>query len=159
MNERWGTPIQVPMAIIYQESRFRADAEQPMKYFLGFIPIGRVSSAYGYSQVQDGTWRDYQQETGHYGAKRDDFADAIDFIGWYTYKTYQINKVSKWNARDQYLNYHEGWGGYRRGTYKHKRWLIRVADKVGRRASRYGAQFHECKNELNHGWLYRLFFE
>lgn len=158
MNERWGTPAQVPMAIIYQESHFKHDARQPMRYFLGFIPTGRVSSAYGYSQAQDGTWQDYQHETGHSGARRDDFADAIDFVGWYVYKTQQINSVSKWDAYNQYLNYHEGWGGYQRGSYQKKDWLLRVAQQVQERSSRYRAQFQSCKDELNHGWLYRLLF-
>ncbi|MFM2483097.1 hypothetical protein [Celerinatantimonas sp. YJH-8] len=158
MNERWGTPIQVPMAIMYQESGFKHNAKQPMRYFLGIIPTGRVSSAYGYSQAQDDTWRDYQRETGHRGAERDDFDDAIDFIGWYVFKTNQLNGISKWDAYKQYLNYHEGWGGYQRGTYRDKKWLLRVAQQVNQRASRYRAQFHECKDELNHGWLYRLLF-
>ncbi|MFM2485786.1 transglycosylase SLT domain-containing protein [Celerinatantimonas yamalensis] len=158
MHERWGTPVQVPMAFIYQESRFRAKAIQPMNYFLGFIPTGRKTSAYGYAQAQDDAWHDYQRETGRYNAERDDFSDAIDFIGWFTYKTYEINGVSKWDAKDQYLNYHEGWGGYRRGTYKKKTWLIHVAQQVDKRARRYGAQYRQCKDELNHGWLYRLFF-
>lgn len=158
MHKRWGTPVQVPMAFIFQESRFHYDAEQPMEYFLGFIPIGRKSSAYGYAQAQDSTWADYKRATHHYGAERDDFADAIDFIGWYTNKTYLINGVSKWDAKDQYLNYHEGWGGYRRGTYKHKSWLLRVAKQVDKRARRYGAQYRRCKKELDHGWLYRLLF-
>ncbi|MGY2437034.1 transglycosylase SLT domain-containing protein, partial [Escherichia coli] len=47
MNEKWGTPVQVVMAMMYQESSFVHDAQPPMGYFL-FIPTGRASSAYGY---------------------------------------------------------------------------------------------------------------
>ncbi len=53
MEEEWGTPINVAMAIIKQESSFRHDARPPKDYVLGFIPWGRVSSAYGYAQAQD----------------------------------------------------------------------------------------------------------
>ena len=53
---RWGAPVEVQMAIIWKESNFRAEARPRKKYALGFIPWGRVSSAYGYAQAIDGTW-------------------------------------------------------------------------------------------------------
>ena len=143
MTKKWGTPPQVPMAMMYQESSFRYDAQPPMRYFL-FIPLGRPSSAYGFAQVKDETWADYQRETGNRWADRDDFADAIDFMGWYTAKAQKVNGVSKWDAYRQYLNYHEGWGGYRRGTYKQKAWLMRTAQKVEARSRRYAAQYRQC---------------
>ena len=55
--EKWGVPIHVSMAIMYQESRFVADAQPPRPWLLGIIPWFRDSSAYGYAQAQDGTWR------------------------------------------------------------------------------------------------------
>ena len=48
------------------------------------------------------------------------------------------------DAYDQYLSYHEGWTGYRRGTYKSKPWLMRVARIVQARASRFAAQYRYC---------------
>ena len=51
-KDRWGVPIHVPMSIMYQESSFRHDAQPPRDYLFGFIPWGRVSSAYGYSQAK-----------------------------------------------------------------------------------------------------------
>lgn len=39
--EKWGVPVHVQLAIIYQESRFRADAKAPKDTLLGFIPWGR----------------------------------------------------------------------------------------------------------------------
>jgi hypothetical protein len=153
MTERWGTPIQVVMAMMYQESSFVHDAKPPMEYFL-FIPIGRASSAYGYAQVKDETWAQYQEETGNGWSDRDEFEDAIDFMGWYTAKAQRVNGVSKWDAYRQYLNYHEGWGGYRRGTYRSKAWLMSVARRVEARAQRYGAQYRQCKNRLpSGGWF------
>lgn len=82
----------------------------------------------------------------------------MDFMGWFIYKTNKINGVSKWDARAQYLNYHEGWGGYRRGTYKSKAWLVKVAAKVDDRAKRYAAQYKTCQEDLDSSWLWRLFF-
>jgi len=152
-TERWGTPMHVSMAMMYQESSFREDARPPMQYFLWIIPIGRASTAYGYAQVKDETWEDYQNETDNGWADRDDFADAIDFMGWYTNKSQQLNGVSKWDAYNQYLNYHEGWGGFRRGTYLQKSWLPPVARKVEARSKRYAMQLHGCKDELSSSWF------
>jgi len=60
MNEEYGVPIHVPMAMMYQESSFKAQAQPPKDYILfGLIPWGRVSSAYGYSQAKTMTWEDY----------------------------------------------------------------------------------------------------
>ena len=158
MRERWGVPIHVPMSMMYQESSFKAGALPPRDYVLGFIPWGRVSSAYGYSQAKTMTWEDYVRETDNSGADRDDFEDAIDFMGWFIFKTQKINKVSKWDAYNQYLNYHEGWGGFKRKSYKKKAWLSKVARKVDNRAKRYGGQLKSCEEELDHGWLWRLFY-
>ncbi|RUO79038.1 hypothetical protein [Pseudidiomarina taiwanensis] len=158
MREKWGVPIQVPMAIMYQESSFKHDAKPPKDYILWVIPWGRVSSAYGYSQAKTLTWEDYQRETGNSWASRDDFEDAIDFMGWFISKTHQVNGVSKWDAYAQYLNYHEGWGGYRRQTYRDKQWLMTTAGRVKERASRYGSQLRSCEEELQRGWLSRLLF-
>ena len=110
-RDKWGVPIHVPMAMMYQESSFRHDALPPRDYvFFGLVPWGRVSSAYGYSQAKTPTWADYMRETDNSGANRDDFEDAIDFMGWFIYKSQKVNGISKWDAYAQYLNYHEGWG-------------------------------------------------
>ncbi|WP_404395178.1 transglycosylase SLT domain-containing protein [Pseudoalteromonas phenolica] len=156
-QDKWGSPKHVLMAMMYQESSFKHDAAPPMEYFLGFIPIGRASSAYGYSQAKTPTWQDYIRETGNSGADRDDFEDAIDFMAWFVNKTHKVNGISKWDAYAQYLNYHEGWGGYKRGTYRKKKWLMAVANKVKHRAGRYGAQLKKCEADLDKSWFERLF--
>ena len=157
MREKWGVPIHVPMAMMYQESSFRHDALPPRDYILfGLIPWGRVSTAYGYSQAKTMTWDDYKRETGRMFASREDFDDAIDFMGWFITKTHTINKVSKWDANIQYLNYHEGWGGYKRKSYRKKQWLVGVAKKVGARAKRYSAQLKTCEADLSKNWFMRL---
>jgi len=55
-ERRWSVPVPVQMAIIHAESRFDGDARTPHQYALGVIPLGRQSSAFGYSQALDGTW-------------------------------------------------------------------------------------------------------
>ncbi|MCO4320124.1 hypothetical protein [Aliidiomarina quisquiliarum] len=158
MNKEWGVPIHVPMAMMYQESSFKARAQPPKRYLLGFIPWGRVSDAYGYAQAKTMTWDDYVRETGKRRARRDNYNDAIDFMGWFITKSHQVNGVSKWDAYAQYLNYHEGWGGYKRRTYLQKQWLVQVARRVDDRSNTYAQQLKGCEKKLNRGWLRRLLF-
>ena len=145
----WGTPIYVLMAIMHQESRFVADAQPDRDWLLGFIPLPRKSSAYGYAQAQDPAWNDYMKQTGSWGADRDDFEDAIDFIGWYTDGSQKRLKISKWDTYSQYLAYHEGRGGYSRKTFNKKPWLLGVAKKVTRRAVTYNNQLKNCQSRLD----------
>lgn len=147
-KEEWGTPIWVMMAIIHQESRFVRDARPARDWFL-FIPLPRRSSAYGYAQAQDPAWEEYIKATNNRGHDRDDFEDAIDFVGWYTHVSQRKLGVSKWDAYGQYLAYHEGRGGYQRGSYNGKPWLKKVAGKVKSRAATYNAQLKTCKAELD----------
>ncbi len=153
--EKWGVPIHLQMAFVYQESRFVADAQPPREWLLGIIPWFRPSSAYGYPQAKDSTWDWYQDKTGNWGADRDDFADATDFIGWYCTISNKKLGISKWDAKKQYLAYHEGHGGYQRGTYHNKPWLINVSNKVSARAKKYRAQLAACREELeSSGWFF-----
>ena len=144
VEQKWGVPVHVMMATIHQESKFIKNAKTPRKYFMGLIPRGRVSTAYGYAQALDGTWNEYRNSTGRRWAQRDDIRDAADFIGWYMTNSKRRNGVALSDARNQYLNYHEGQSGYARGTHKRKRWLIAVADKVAQRSARYRSQLRGC---------------
>lgn len=144
-ERRWGVPIHVQMATIHQESKFIGDARTPHQYALGIIPVGRQSSAFGYSQALDGTWEEYQQETGNRRAKRDNINDATDFMGWYMDGSTRRLGISKWDASGQYLAYHEGRSGFARGSYRSKGWLVGVAANVQARAQMYHAQLSACR--------------
>ncbi|NNU79177.1 lytic transglycosylase [Halovulum dunhuangense] len=143
-EKRWGVPVNVQLATFYQESSFRPKARTPRRYFLGFIPAGRVSTAYGYAQAIDGTWEWYQRDTGKRRAKRDRFADASDFMGWYMARTTQTAGVHPHDAYNQYLAYHEGHSGFQRGSYNRKPWLQNTAARVQSRANTYAAQLASC---------------
>ena len=144
-ERRWNVPVHVQMATLYQESKFIADARTPFRWAIGVIPMGRQSSAYGYAQALDGTWEQYQQETGNRRAKRDDIRDAADFMGWYMNTSLRRNGVALNDARGQYLNYHEGHTGYSRGTYQSKAWLMRIAGEVDARSNAYASQLRSCR--------------
>ncbi len=152
---RWGTPVHVQMAIIYQESAFEHDARPPRGRLLGIVPWKRPSDAFGYAQALDSTWDRYREETGRRFADRDDFADAIDFVGWYTDLAQRTAGISKWDPYNQYLAYHEGPTGWRRGSYRGKRWLTDTARRVDGRAREWGAQLRRCEADLDRGgWLF-----
>ena len=143
-QRKWGIPVNVQMATIYQESKFIGNARTPYRFALGIIPMGRQSSAYGYSQALDATWDEYRADTGKRGARRDRIGDATDFIGWYMAESSEELGLSKLDAKNQYLAYHEGRAGFARRSYRSKTWLRRIANQVGARADLYGEQLATC---------------
>ena len=144
-ERKWGIPVPVQMATIHQESKFIGNARTPHKFALGVIPMGRQSSAYGYSQALDGTWEEYQDDQRRGKARRDRISDATDFMGWYMNDSAERLGISKGDATKQYLAYHEGRTGFANQSYLGKPWLVEVADNVGARASLYAVQLDACR--------------
>ena len=147
-ESRWGAPIWVQMAIIWRESAFRKDIRPSRRYFLGIVPLGRPSTSRGFTQAVDGTWDWYIDSTGNRGADRDDFADSSDFVGWYVHRTNRSNGIPKSDAYRNYLAYHEGHGGYRKGTYRKKPAVRKAAAEVESMAQRYRRQLDRCESRL-----------
>jgi len=145
VERRYGVPVPSLMAIIYQESKFIGDNRPPHRYALGVIPVGRQSSALGYSQALDGTWEEYQDEKGGRRASREDIRDATDFMGWYMTQTVEETGVPITDTRNQYLAYHDGRTGFLRGTWRSKSWLVRIAGEVESRAAMYDQQLRSCR--------------
>ena len=143
-QRKWGVPISVQMAVMYQESKFIGNARTPHQYALGVIPLGRQSSAYGYAQALDSTWDDYRKNENRRSARRDNIRDATDFMGWYIDGSTAALGIAKTDAESQYLAYHEGRTGYLNQSYKAKGWLMDVAQKVGGRAAIYRSQLATC---------------
>lgn len=156
-EKRWGVPVSVSLAFIYQESSFRSRAKPARSKILWIIPGPRPSNAYGYAQALDSTWADYQESTGNRRARRSNFGDAVDFIGWYNANSYRRNNIAHHDAYNLYLAYHEGNTGFARRSYADKQWLIDTAARVQNNADRYQAQIDECAEELGKNWLQRLF--
>ena len=128
VEQQWGTPIHIQLAIIKMESDFDWLAKPPRQKLFKIIPFKRPSSSFGYSQAVKGTWEQYKNETGNKLASRARFKDSVDFIGWYTNKTKSILKISLNDAFKQYVAYHEGWGNYK--YYKKNKKVIGLAKKV-----------------------------
>lgn len=147
-EEKWGTPIATQMAFIQQESSFRSHIKPPRRKILGFIPGPRPSSAKGYAQAQDPVWGEYRDQAGSLFARRTHMKHATDFIGWYNTRTQAQTGISLSNPEHLYLAYHEGAGGYQRGTYQSKPFVQKAARQVASRASRYSAQLSRCEREF-----------
>lgn len=143
-ERRWGVPRAVLLATIRVESGFDGKAKPPRKKILGFFPGKRPSSAFGYAQALDGTWDRYRKETGNWGAKRNDFDDAVDFVGWHHRLSHEKNGVALNDTYNLYLNYYLGHAGYRRGKYRGDAGLARTAQKATNMALSYNQQMGQC---------------
>jgi len=142
-KQRWNADPSTVMAIIRQESSFDSKAAPEREKVLGFIPWKRPTTARGYSQAIEGTWEQYQKETGKNRANRSNFDSSVDFIGWYLSKASSV-RIRNYEVDKLYIAYHEGYGGYKRKSYKDKDWLLDVAKKVKYNAVRYERQLKTC---------------
>ena len=146
VEQKWGTPIYIQLAIIKMESDFDWLAKPPRQKIFKIIPFKRPSSSLGYSQAVKGTWEQYKKETGNKLATRIRFKDSVDFIGWYTNKTEKILKISKKDVFRQYLAYHEGWGNFK--NYKENTKVIKLAKKVEKQSKIYKKQLKDCSESV-----------
>ncbi len=137
---KWGIPVELMMAIIRHESSFRSQAR----------PIDkngkRLSSAYGYSQAIDGTWKIYQRENNKPKADRTQFSDAIDFVGWYSSKSIAKGQdISPFDVNALYVFYHDGWGALPEdGSRELKPEVLKVAAKIYKQTLLYHRQLKKC---------------
>lgn len=153
-ENKWGTPIATQMAFVQRESSFRSHVRPPRNRLFGIIPTSRPSSSYGYAQAQDPVWSEYRQDAGRLTARRTHMKYATDFIGWYNRRSHIQAGISLQNAEHLYLAYHEGQGGYRRGTWRNKPQVQRAAREVSALSTRYAQQLAQCEAEFRcrHFW-------
>ncbi len=143
-QKRWGTPVPILMAFVHRESHYVADAKPPRRKLLGLVPWKRLSSAYGYAQATDEAWRDYREDSRRWFPDRDDFGDAMDFIGWYNHRSHRKLGIAKTDAYHLYLAYYTGPTGYRKGVWKRSPTIQGYARKVADQANRYSTQLRRC---------------
>lgn len=138
-------PVHVLMATIRMESGFDGRARPPRKKILGFIPGKRKSTAYGYSQALNGTWTEYRLQSGNRTGRRSNFADAVDFVGWYHDKSARTLGIARHDAYNLYLAYYSGHAGYRRGSWRNNASIQNYARRTAAMADRYAMQMHSCR--------------
>ena len=147
VEQKWGTPIYIQLAIIKMESDFDWLAKPARQKIFKVIPYKRPSSSFGYSQAVKGTWEQYKKETNSPLATRARFKDSVDFIGWYIHKTNKILKISKKDPYKQYLAYYKGWGDYK--NYSKDKKAIIYAKSVKDMANKYRKQLTLCEKNLD----------
>ena len=151
-EKRWGSSVPVMMSIMYQESQFKHNARTPRTKILWIFPGPRMSDAYGYPQAKNAVWGEYQDQGGGSFSRRDNFGDAIDFIGWYNKQSQKRSNIGLNDSYNLYLAYHDGHGGYNRGTYRSKSWLMNTARKVEDRTRQYENQLQRCEERFKGSW-------
>ena len=143
-EKQWDIDKTILMAVIKQESSFVRSARPPRTKILGIIPWKRPTTAYGYAQAIDETWRDYKDRNELPRANRTNFRDAIDFVGWYLDMAATSTNVPRDDAKNLYLTYHEGVTGYLEGNWRNKKLLLVAATKVSETSSVYKTQLENC---------------
>ncbi len=144
-SNKWNVSSGMQLAFILTESNFRPRAKTSRKYAFGIFPTGRLSSAFGYAQVIDSTWEWYQQSSGNRFSSRTNFADSVDFIGWYAKQTNLKLGIPYSDVYNQYLAYHQGHRGYSKKLYKNKPALLDAAKTTARNAKIFNRQLKNCR--------------
>lgn len=144
VEKEFGVSVPILMATIRTESGYRARVRPPRTKLLGFIPWTRPSDAYGYAQALSSTWQEYQQATGRPGADRNDFGDAVHFVGWYHHRSHRRVGIPLDDAYSLYLAYYLGTTGYERQAWKNRPGVRKAAQRMARRANKYERQIRNC---------------
>nr|WP_246160483.1 transglycosylase SLT domain-containing protein [Aureimonas fodinaquatilis] len=144
-QREFGVPVPVLMATIQAESNFEQHARPARTKLMGFIPWKRRSTAYGYAQALDGTWREYQKATSRPFASRSNFSDAVHFVGWYHNNSNRRNGIARNDTYRLYLAYYHGHAGYARGNWRNNTRIQQAAQRTARMSDRYAAQLQNCR--------------
>lgn len=154
VQKKWGAPVPVPMAMMYQESSFKHDAVPPRYYFLGFIPGPRQFRL----RLRPGQGRDLgrlQERCGRLGfqprrlRRRAGFHGLVHEQDPAHQRRVQVRRL--WPIPEL----PRGWTGYRNRSYDRKAWLKTVSQKVQARAQKFAAQYKSCESDLTRGgWFW-----
>lgn len=149
-----GIPIWMQLSFVHMESKFDPHAV-PVKERRHGRVIKTWSSAKGYAQALNASWKEYTKARPSWWRSRHYYTDSVDFMGWYLHRCHRDAGISKVDPYNMYLCYHEGITGYKKGSYKKKKAIIEYAKKTDALARRYYAQLRQCETELRwkHGYF------
>ncbi|ASG68310.1 lipoprotein [Francisella halioticida] len=138
VNKKYNISPAFTLAVIHQESKFHANAKN------------RHSSAFGYAQALDGTWKIFQK-TVKPNAKRNDFNDSVEFVDWYMSQLTHNLHLKTSNSFNLYLAYLLGEGGYKNyinNSYQNSNSIQKkeaIAAKVRLKTQVYNLELKDCK--------------
>ena len=148
-SKKWGVPISSILAVINMESGFKRFAKPKRTKIFKIIPYRRPSSSFGFSQAIKNSWELYRKENNKPLALRTSMKSSSDFVGWYFYKSNQINNIPLNDIFLNYINYYLGWSNYKNKTYRTDQKAILLAKKVQQQADKYRLQLKKCQKKLN----------
>ncbi|GAB4223233.1 MAG: transglycosylase SLT domain-containing protein [Francisella sp.] len=137
VHEKYKVEPEFIMALIYQESRFDAKAKS------------KHSTAYGYAQVINKTWKHFQEDVKA-NAKRDNFDDSAEFVGWYVSQLANKLKIKMTDYSNLYMAYMLGATGFKRyknGTFKNTEKIEKdkkITLKLKGYTKEYKSQLKQC---------------
>lgn len=136
VETRWGVSPGAVLAVIDQESRFRADAR-------GAGASGaNPTRNFGYAQANIRTWNAFLRGAGWQGSSsRTDFEASAHFVGWHFAVLGRRNGLAVTDVAGNYLVYKLGEGGYRRGAPGSAR---RLAATIAGRAAAHDRALADC---------------
>ncbi len=136
VEARWGVSPGAVLAVIDQESRFRADAR-------GAGASGaNPTRNFGYAQANIRTWNAFLRGANWQGSSsRTDFEASAHFVGWHFAVLGRRNGLALTDVAGNYLVYKMGEGGYRRGAPASAR---RLAATIANRAAAHDRALAEC---------------
>ena len=136
VEARWGVSPGAVLAVIDQESRFRADARGQGAG--GANP----SRNFGYAQANIRTWNAFLRGADWQGSSsRTDFEASAHFVGWHFATLGRRNGLAVSDVAGNYLVYKLGEGGYRRGAPAAAR---RLAATIASRAAAHDEALADC---------------
>ena len=153
---RFGVDVSTTMAVLFVESGFRRNARPPRSKLWGWLPWSRVSSAYGYAQATEPTWRDFESARG--SASRNDPRHAVEFVAWYFERlrqTLRARMPHEPTARELYAAYHQGAAGFLRGDWRDDVGAVQAISRFEAVHGRYREQFDGCAGRVHRTWLLR----
>ncbi|MFI3256434.1 MAG: hypothetical protein R3Y52_03215 [Psittacicella sp.] len=139
---RWGVPVSIQLATIYQESHFRYNARPVKKNKWWQFGTHYQSTSVGFTQALNGTWGAYEKATHNEWQTRESFKDATNFIGWYYNRSNKLLGISLNYAYALYLSYYQGYSGY--ANHLHNPAGTKLATNVQNWANRYHYELEQC---------------
>jgi len=132
------------LAIIEQESAFRANAQADQRSWWQWWQSQQKISAYGWAQATDATWQTFEQAEQK-KAWRSSYRDSVRFIDWYVSRLSKQLTIATDDVAQLYMAYHLGANGYRKAKatlQTHP--MYPVAQRVALRSKQFDQQWPKC---------------
>ena len=146
------TPSTKKQALFLAFIRYESNNDpyaRPVKYWLikNWVPWEYHSSAKGYAQSTEATWKDFNTQMADQVNYRHSYYSNIAFINWYiTTKNETIESDDYFY--EAYFLYHDGKKGYANKRKNRSNTLKDYAKKISSTAKSYHAQLKDCKKAI-----------